>query len=263
MSILFEFFHTNRAWEPVQACSSRQMDLGCEQISIGFIYGSSRKYCGSGGSQESPCGIPILRGACRLPCSASGVLSQFIRFAGGIPCRLIEVCVAMSSSVIPALMKTNVKLGGILVVFFGLALMSLIGQTNDSSEFLFQQNLLKAKDGEAEAQWAVGCAYELKKDDTNAVKWFRAAASQNYAPAENNLGVYFAEGHGVNQDYAEAVKWYRKAVEQNYAGAQLNLAGCYLTGHGVEKNLAVGLDWTRRAAEQNHPLAQFNLVLLC
>jgi hypothetical protein len=49
-----------------------------------------------------------------------------------------------------------------------------------------------------------------------AVKWWRKAAAQNHAGAENWLGRCYADGSGVGRDVAEAVKWYRKSLEQGY-----------------------------------------------
>ena len=46
------------------------------------------------------------------------------------------------------------------------------------------------------------------------MKFYRLAAEQGYADAQYNLGVMYANGHGVSQDYAEAAKWYRLAAEQ-------------------------------------------------
>ena len=50
------------------------------------------------------------------------------------------------------------------------------------------------------------------KDDKEAVKWYRKAAEQGDAKAQNNLGVKYGNGLGVLKDYKEAVKWYRKAA---------------------------------------------------
>ena len=51
------------------------------------------------------------------------------------------------------------------------------------------------------------------------MKWYRKAAEQGDAKAQNNLGVVYDRGEGVPQDDAEAVKWYRKAAEQGMPGA--------------------------------------------
>ena len=53
--------------------------------------------------------------------------------------------------------------------------------------------------------------------------WYRKAAEQGYADAQYNLGILYANGQGVTQDYAEAARWYRKAADQGDAIAQINL----------------------------------------
>jgi len=45
------------------------------------------------------------------------------------------------------------------------------------------------------------------------------AAEQGDAEAQYNLGVRYANGEGVPEDYKEAVKWFRKAAEQGFAAA--------------------------------------------
>ena len=80
-------------------------------------------------------------------------------------------------------------------------------------------------------------------DKIEAVKWYRKAAEQNYAPAQCNLGSCYDHGDGVTWDKAEAVKWYRKAAEQNYAPAHYTLGCCYRDGNGVTKNLVEAYKW--------------------
>ncbi|MEZ8274090.1 tetratricopeptide repeat protein, partial [Vibrio splendidus] len=63
----------------------------------------------------------------------------------------------------------------------------------------------------------------VSQDDKEAVSWYRKAAEQGYARAQNNLGIMYDEGRGVSQGDKEAVYWYRKAAEQGYARAQNNL----------------------------------------
>ena len=46
----------------------------------------------------------------------------------------------------------------------------------------------------------------VPQDYAEAVKWYRRAAEQGDAYAQNNLGLMYANGKGVPQDYAEAVK---------------------------------------------------------
>jgi hypothetical protein len=63
----------------------------------------------------------------------------------------------------------------------------------------------------------------VAQDYAQAVKWFRLAADQGYAPAQGALGVTYEYGKGVPQDYAQAVKWYRLAADQGSARAQNDL----------------------------------------
>ena len=90
----------------------------------------------------------------------------------------------------------------------------------------------------------------VAKDQVEAVKWYRKAAEQNHAAAQNNLGFCYAKGEGVAKDQVEAVKWYRKAAEQNNAMGQINLAGCYLQGRGVTEDLVEAYKWLLLAARQ-------------
>jgi hypothetical protein len=77
-----------------------------------------------------------------------------------------------------------------------------------------------AKQGDAKAQYKLGLAVH---DDAEAVRWFRKAADQGLALAQDNLGGMYASGRGVPQSDAEAVKWFRKAANQGLALAQNNL----------------------------------------
>jgi TPR repeat protein len=89
----------------------------------------------------------------------------------------------------------------------------------------------------------------VAKDQVEAVKWFRKAAEQNYAPAQFKLGLSYTNRDGV-ADQVEAVKWLRKAAEQNYAEAQFNLSVCYDNGEGVAEDYVEAYKWRRLAATQ-------------
>jgi len=52
-------------------------------------------------------------------------------------------------------------------------------------------------------------------------------AEQGSAEAQYNLGLMYANGDGVPQNDEEAVRWYRLAAEQGDANAQFNLGGMY------------------------------------
>ncbi len=122
-----------------------------------------------------------------------------------------------------------------------------------------------AKQGYDLAQHNLGLMYAngkgVPQDYAEAVKWYRRAAEQGDAYAQNNLGLMYANGKGVPQDYAEAVKWYRRAAKwyQGNATAQHNLGLMYANGKGVPQDYAEAVKWYRRAAEQGDAYAQNNL----
>ena len=67
-------------------------------------------------------------------------------------------------------------------------------------------------------------------------KWLAdipAKAEKGDAQSQYALGSAFAFGDLLAKDDTEAVKWYRKAADQNFATAQYTLANCYLEGRGV------------------------------
>ena len=87
----------------------------------------------------------------------------------------------------------------------------------------------------------------------------RALAEQGNTEAQFNLGVMYANGQGVPQDYAEAVRWYRLAADQGYADAQHTAGLMYANGQGVPQDEAKAVRWYRLAADQGHVSAQFDL----
>lgn len=84
------------------------------------------------------------------------------------------------------------------------------------------------------------------------MKWYRDAADQGHAGAQNNLGTMYAHGLGVPQDYTEVPKWCRIAADQGNASAQYNLGVMYPQGQVVPRDYLQAHLWTKRAAEQGY-----------
>ena len=122
-----------------------------------------------------------------------------------------------------------------------------------------------AAQGNAESQFSLGVMYAkgtgVRRNDVEAVKWFRKSAEQGYASAQRSMGIMYGTGKGVSQNFAEAAKWYHKAAEQGNADAQNNLGRCYIIGEGVEKSDVEAAKWFRKSAEQGNSFAQFSLGL--
>ncbi len=116
--------------------------------------------------------------------------------------------------------------------------------------------IIKAKQGNVEAQFDLGMYYYEEKNYTKAVEWFMKAAENGNVKAQYKLGVCYYNGLGITKDETKAVKWYTKAAKENYVNAQNDLAYCYLTGRGVETNYKKAIEWYTKAAEQGSSEAQ-------
>ncbi len=124
----------------------------------------------------------------------------------------------------------------------------------------------RADAGDADAQNNVGVMYAngqgVVQDYAQAVAWYRKAAEQGDADGQFNLGWMYKSGQGVVQDYAQALAWFRKSAEQGDAFAQINLGMMYDTGEGVVQDDAQAVAWYRKAAEQGDANAQNNLGVM-
>ena len=129
-----------------------------------------------------------------------------------------------------------------------------------------------AEAGDAEAQNALGSLFysgeAISNDETgkmmdydleSAAGWFQRSAEQGHAGAHFNLGLLYAEGQGVPQDFAKAVEWFTKAAEQGNVDAQNNLGVMYLVGEGVPKNTDKAIEWFKKAEKQGNEEARENL----
>ena len=92
------------------------------------------------------------------------------------------------------------------------------------------------------------------------MQWYRKAADQGYALAQTNLGVMYAQGRGVPQDYAQAMQWYRKAADQGIAHAQYNLGVMYAQGQGVAQDYAQAVQWYRKLPSRATPRRKTTLA---
>jgi hypothetical protein len=98
------------------------------------------------------------------------------------------------------------------------------------------------------------------KDYKTAFELAKKQADLGNAEAQNNLGLMYVEGKGVQQDYKEAEKWWLKAAEQGFTSAQYNLGLLYGDDHrGIQQSDTEAAKWFLKAAEQGDISAQYNL----
>jgi TPR repeat protein len=127
-----------------------------------------------------------------------------------------------------------------------------------------------AAQGSAEAQNEIGQIYELGRGGVDqskdeALKWYLLAAAQGYAPAQNNVGLIYlgqAAREAPSQKEPQYLQWFRLAADQGFAEAQLRIGYMYKEGLGVTRDYAEAIKWYRLAAGQKYPYAGLNLAIL-
>ena len=68
----------------------------------------------------------------------------------------------------------------------------------------------------------------------------------------------YKSGDGVTQDYVQAIKWYRLAAEQGHAKAQNNLGLMYYKGEGVIQDNVYAHMWYNIADSLGNEIAPKN-----
>jgi TPR repeat protein len=137
-------------------------------------------------------------------------------------------------------------------------MMTLGVSVEEPDPFRQRQALIDAaRAGDAHAQFLLGDVYRVgdeytEQDFVEAVRWYRLAAKQGDACAQNNLGAMYQHAMGVAYDPAEAARWYRAAAVQGLDVAEFNMAMCYLHGAGVEQNDELAVALLDQAANQGH-----------
>lgn len=80
------------------------------------------------------------------------------------------------------------------------------------------------------------------------------AAEQAYVPAEAAVGMMYAVGKGVQQNYAEAATWWTKAAEAGHVLAATNASMIYRGVPGVKADKVKSEQWAKFAAEHSPAL---------
>ena len=82
----------------------------------------------------------------------------------------------------------------------------------------------------AEAYYEGGMRAFESKDVKNALALFLSAARLGHADAQFRVGVFFYHGIVVKKDDIEALKWFRKAALQGHLAAMSELGIMYAEG---------------------------------
>src|ERR1041385_6061214 len=90
----------------------------------------------------------------------------------------------------------------------------------------------------------------------DAVKWFRKAAEKGTSWGQYNLGVSYARGVGLPQDYSQAIEWFSRAAAQGEPMSQYSLGQMYDKGLGVAPDPVEAYKWYQLAATHGMPDAE-------
>jgi len=110
--------------------------------------------------------------------------------------------------------------------------------------------LPKAMAGDVEAMFVLGAFHDEKTwNSADGQKWLRAAADKGHARAQDRVGLLYALGKGVKQDYKEAQRWYAMAEKANLPLARFHLGLLEWQGALAPRSLEKAYAWGEKAAE--------------
>lgn len=104
-----------------------------------------------------------------------------------------------------------------------------------------------ADEGYAPAQREIGAYYAGEEKYKDALRWYEKAAAQGDAESMNRIGVLYANGKGVTQNVKKAFQCYQASAEDGFGWGMYNLAYCYEYGNGVQKNFDLAWEWYVKA----------------
>ena len=87
-----------------------------------------------------------------------------------------------------------------------------------------------------------------------AISIFENLASKGDAEAQYALGLIYADGEGVKQDYIKAKEWYTKSANQKHAQAQHNVGVMYANGYGAKQDYKIAKIYFGQACDGGHQL---------
>jgi TPR repeat protein len=114
----------------------------------------------------------------------------------------------------------------------------------------------RAERGDADAQFQLATQSQNKRD---AVYWYQQSAAQGNAAAQNNLGVMYRKGSGVEQNFELARHWFAEAASRGHHIAEYNLGYLYEQGLGVSQDYSQAMEWYLKAGFKGVTKAQYRL----
>ncbi|QHZ97005.1 sel1 repeat family protein [Pasteurella multocida] len=141
----------------------------------------------------------------------------------------------------------------------------LIREAADKKEWTraFELILPLALKGDYQAQANLGILYArgqgVPQDFEKAYWWFSEAAEKGSIKAINNLAVFYLQGHGVKQDIRHSITLFEKTANSGSLDAMLVLGQIY---ENELNQMTQAFKWYKKAAEAGNHDAQFRLAVM-
>lgn len=123
-----------------------------------------------------------------------------------------------------------------------------------------EQLIAKAKSGDSSAEFELGMRYArgvgVKQNYEAAVFWYSRAAESGHVPAQVALGECYADGLGVGYDWEHAMYWSMKAAKAGHTMAMYFVGWLYMVGENGKGDSKQMLVWLEKAAESGQVEAQ-------
>jgi Sel1 repeat len=114
------------------------------------------------------------------------------------------------------------------------------------------RTLDRANAGDSVAQYEMGLRYAdgegVPQNYRDAMAWFAKAAENGNDKAQWKLGLGYMKGIGVPHDEREAVVWFKRAANHGNVRAQSALSDAYLSGRGIPRDYVRAYTWSAISA---------------
>lgn len=135
----------------------------------------------------------------------------------------------------------------------------------------FDENLIKAEEGDARAQYLVGAAYlhglesqKVEVDPKKGVFWLKKSGEHGFSEPYYDLAVSYREGLGVEKNVDKWKRYLKKAADLGLYDARMEIVDLYRYGDpqmGVEEDEEKYLYWLKKDAEAGSAFSMINLSL--
>lgn len=90
----------------------------------------------------------------------------------------------------------------------------------------------------------------------SAFGWTKKAARQGLAKAQYQVGLLYARGNGVKQNFGEAYSWFEKAADKKLGIAHSAMGQLLEAGKGVDRDILGAIVLHRKAKSLGNEFAQ-------